>query len=67
MMATEPIWAWCKWCMERRDHDYLKDRKGWFCPYCGKENHDIPYEPRPMPRKAITDVAEEYLESNPEE
>jgi hypothetical protein len=63
---TEPVWAWCKWCMERRDHEFVKGR-GWFCAFCGEKNEHIHYDPRPTPRKALTDIAEAYLEENPEE
>ena len=69
MPMTEPVWAWCSSdrCMERRDHDYIKGR-GWFCPYCGKQNTEIAYDPLPTPpRPAIKEVAEKYLEENPEE
>ena len=68
-LMTEPVWAWCSSdrCMERRDHDYIKGR-GWFCPYCGKQNTEIAYDPLPTPpRPAIKEVAEKYLEENPED
>lgn len=66
---TKPIWAWCSsdLCMERRDFEFVKDR-GWFCPYCGKQNKEITIDPLLKPaRKAIQDVADKYLEDNPEE
>lgn len=65
----EPIWAWCNSdrCMERRDFEFIKDR-GWFCPYCGKQNKEIHYDPLPIPpRLVIAEVAETYLKENPEE
>jgi len=52
--------------MERRDHEFVKGR-GWFCAFCGEKNEHIHYDPRPTPRKALTDIAEAYLEENPEE
>lgn len=59
-MPEDTLWAWCpnEICMDRRDHFYDKKASGWRCKFCGEIN-PIAIS---IPRKAITDVAERYLE-----
>lgn len=60
---TNPIWTFCKYCMVQRDHIFVDDK--WMCGKCGTKNETL-IGVAPI-RSALTEVAETYLEKNPEE
>ena len=55
-------WTYCLGCYVRRDHIYDPEMKAWRCEFCGVVNVSMTQR-----RAAITEVAETYLEENPEE
>lgn len=69
--SPKPVWTFCNWCMTQRDHMLIN--KAWLCSMCGKKNKRLPVvvsrtpSLTSSPRRTIIDVAESYLEENPEE
>lgn len=55
-------WTYCKACYIRRDHVYDSEMKVWRCDFCGVVNNALTRF-----RNVVIEVAETYLEENPEE
>ena len=68
-------WTHCKACYIRRNHVYDSEMEAWRCGFCGVVNDELTQLRKNLPiasltsfpRRSVIDVAESYLEKNPEE
>ncbi len=60
--ANRDNWTHCIACYVRRDHVYDEKMEVWRCGFCGVINNALT-----QLRKVVTEIAETYLEENPEE
>lgn len=62
MITSVDNWTHCMTCYIRRDHYWDIETQSWRCDTCKSVNAELT-----IMRKRVTEVAETYLEENPEE
>lgn len=60
--STIDNWTHCITCWDRQDHEWDPESRTWRCSVCKVTNWDLT-----RTRRVLSEVAEQYLEENPEE
>lgn len=60
--TTIDNWTHCMVCYDRQDHIWDPDTQTWRCSKCNTANPQLT-----ITRRKLSEVAESYLEENPEE